>query len=315
MADIDSRHLRLVSELIAAGSATAAARRLGVTQSAISHQLRELEGRLGCPVCSRVGKRLVLTAAGTRLMQASEVVLPELQRAAADVKRMRDGQTGLLRICAQCHTGYHWLPPLLRRFRSRHPAIELEVAVQHTNDPVDALLRGALDLALVTGPVSDRRLSVTPLFTDEHVAIVAPQHAWAAQKFVTPEQLGSENLLLYSSSPADSFTVRRILKPAGVQPARVRFVQLTEAIVEMIRADLGVSVMPKWAIEPALARGDVRAVRITPTGVHRQWSAVTLRGANEVPYVREFVELMPAHKDVPRKQHRRSRTAIRPLGK
>jgi|SRR5687768_5974924 len=297
--DIDSRHLRLVSALLATGSATATARQLGVTQSAVSHQLRELETRLGCAVCARVGKRLVLTAAGTRLMQAAEAVLPELHRAAEDVRRLRDGGTGLLRICAQCHTGYHWLPPLIRSFQSRYPTIELDVAVQHTKDPIDALLRGALDLALVTDHVNDRRLEVSPLFTDEHVAIVAPGHAWAAQKFVTPQQLGTETLLLYSASPAESFTVRRILKPAGVQPARVRFVQLTEAILELVQADLGVSVMPKWAIQPALSRGDVRAVRITPAGVHRQWSAVTLRGANEPRYLQDFVKLLPTHKQGP----------------
>ena len=299
-ADLDIRHLRLVCELLATGSATATARRLGVTQSAISHQLRELESRLGCPVCTRVGKRLVLTPAGTRLLQAAQTILPELDRAAEDVSRMRDGRSGLLRICAQCHTGYHWLPPLLRSFQARHPAIELEVAVQHTNDPIDALLRGALDLALVTDHVDDKRLNVRPLLRDEHVAIVAPGHAWASQKFVTPEQLGSETLLLYSASPNESFTVRKILNPAGVQPTRVRFVQLTEAIIEMIRADLGVSVMPKWAIEPALARGDIRAIRITRTGVHRQWSAVTLRDSNEPGYLVEFLKLLPKAIGAPR---------------
>jgi LysR family transcriptional regulator for metE and metH len=243
-------------------------------------------------VCSRVGKRLVLTAAGTRLVQAAQLILPELQRAGDDVRRLRDGRTDLVRLCAQCHTGYHWLPPLLRRFHDRHPAIELEIAVQHTSDPIEALFRGSVDLALVTEPVKDRRLNVRPLFTDEHVVLVAPGHPWALQKFVTPQQLGSETLLLYSPSAAQSFTVRRILHPAGVQAARVRFVQLTEAIVEMIKADLGVSVMPKWAVQPALARGDVRAVRITPTGVHRQWSAVTLRGANESRYLHDFLKLM-----------------------
>jgi LysR family transcriptional regulator for metE and metH len=298
--DVDIRHLRLICELLTTGSATAAARRLGVTQSAVSHQLRELESRVGCPVCLRVGKRLVLTPAGTRLVQAAQSILPELDRAAEEVRRLRDGRTGLLRVCAQCHTGYHWLPPLLRSFRARHPAVELEVAVQHTDDPIEALLRGALDVALVTDHVRDKRLTVRPLLKDEHVAIVAPGHSWTSQEFVTPQQLGSETLLLYSPSPTESFTVRRILNPAGVQPARVRFVQLTEAIIELVRADLGVSVMPKWAIEPAITRGDVRAIRITPTGVHRQWSAVTLRDVNEPRYLLEFLKLLPRAIDAAR---------------
>jgi len=291
MAALEVRHLRLLSELQATGSATAAAARLGVTQSAVSHQLRELNARFNSPVCFRVGKRLMLTPAGIRLLRAAETILPELDRAAEDVLRLRDGHTGSLRVCAQCHTGYHWLPPLLRTFQTRYPGVKLEVAVQHTNHPVEALLDGSLDLALVTDDVNDRRLRIRPLLTDEHAAIVAPDHPWATQRFVTPEQLGQATLLLYSSSPADSFTVRKILEPAGVRPTHVRFVQLTEAILEMVKAGLGVSVLPTWTIRPALSRGDVRAVRITRSGVWRQWSAVTLKDAKEPAYLEDFLKL------------------------
>jgi LysR family transcriptional regulator for metE and metH len=290
--DVEIRHLRLVSELQATGSATAAAARLGVTQSAVSHQLRELESRLQAPVCFRVGKRLVLTPAGTRLLQTAQAVLPELERAAQDVVRLRDGEAGVLRVCAQCHTGYYWLPPLLRKFHARHPAVDVEIAVQYTTDPVGALLEGSLDLALVTDGVDDKRLCVRELVTDEHVAIIAPQHPWAVRQFVTEEQLGSETLLLYSPSPADSFTVRRILQPAGVRPARMRFVQLTEAILEMVKAGLGVSVMPMWAVRPALSKREVRSVRITRSGVHRQWSAVTLAGGEDPAYLVDFLNLI-----------------------
>ena len=288
---LEIRHLRLLSELQATGSATAAAARLGVTQSAVSHQLRELNTRFDSPVCFRVGKRMMLTPAGHRLLRAAEHILPELDRAAEDVLRLRDGHTGTLRLCAQCHTGYHWLPPLLRTFQTRYPGVELDVAVQHTNQPAEALLQGSLDLALMTDSPVDKRLRVRPLMTDEHAAIVAPDHPWTKQRFVTPEQLGHAALLLYSSSPADSFTVRQILHPAGVRPERVRFVQLTEAILEMVKAGLGVSVMPTWAIRPALDKGEVRALRITRSGVRRQWSAVTLDDAREPAYLEDFLKL------------------------
>ena len=296
MSGLDIRHLRLISELHATGSATRAAGRLGITQSAVSHQLRELETRLKTPVCIRTGKRLVLTPAGQRLLQAAGAVLAELQAASQDIDRLHDGRAGTLRLCAQCYTGYHWLPPLVHAFRARHPAIDVDVAVQHTDQPIDALLDGALDLALLTEPVRDKRLRLRALPFDEHAAIVSPDHPWAAKRFVTPEQLGSENLLLYSRSPADSFTVNRILRPAGVRPNRVRFVQLTESILEMVKAGLGVSVLPTWTVRPALAGGEVRAVRITRAGVRRPWTAATLQGVEEPAYVTDFLDLV--HKTI-----------------
>src|SRR5918993_1450935 len=134
MTGVDLRHLRLVAELHATGSATLAADRLGITQSAVSHQLRELETRLETPVCVRTGKRLVLTPAGQRLFQGARAVLSGLDGAAEDIARLQNGRRGLLRVCAQCHTGYHWLPPLLSEFRELHPAVDVDVA-EHPTEP------------------------------------------------------------------------------------------------------------------------------------------------------------------------------------
>ena len=289
---IEIRHLRLIAALHETGGATAAAARLAVSQSAVSHQLREIETRLGAPVCVRVGKRLVLTAAGTRLLATARAVLSELEQATRDVQRLHEGHTGVLRIAAQCHTGYRWLPPIVRAFTAQHPGIELEVAVQHTSQLVDALLEGAVDVALLTDAVRDKRLRVRKLASDEHAAIVGRDHPWAGRKFITPEELATASLLLYSSSPAESFTVRQILKPAGLRPARVRFVQLTEAILEMVKAGLGVTVMPKWSVRGALEDGELRAVRITRGGMHRDWTAATLEGSGEPSYLTDFLELV-----------------------
>lgn len=289
---LDIRHLRLITTLHEAGTATAAAARLGVTQSAVSHQLREIEARLNAPVCVRAGRRLILTPAGVRLLETARVVMAELARTAQDVRRLADGHAGTLRVSAECHTGYHWLPPVLRTFRTRYPAVDVEIEVQHTARPVEALLQGSLDLALVTEPVRDKRLRVRRLADDEHVAIVSRSHPWTKQAFITPAELAGEDLLLYSASPAESFTVRRILAPAGVRPARIRFVQLTEAIVEMVKGGLGVSVLPAWAVRAALKRGDIRAVRITRAGIQREWSAVTLRDGIEPVYVADFIGLV-----------------------
>jgi LysR family transcriptional regulator, regulator for metE and metH len=180
----------------------------------------------------------------------------------------------------------------VRAFTARHPGVEIEVAVQHTGHLVDALLEGAVDVALLTDTVRDKRVRLRTLTSDEHVAIVAKDHPWATRTFITPEELATASLLLYSPSPAESFTVRQILKPAGLRPARVRFVQLTEAILEMVKAGLGVTVMPKWSVRSALEDGELRAVRITRGGMHRDWAAATLEGSGEPPYLTDFLELV-----------------------
>ena len=143
---------------------------------------------------------------------------------------------------------------------------------------MEALLEGKLDVAIVTQSVRHDQVRVRPLFEDEHAAIVAPDHPFAKRAFVRPagscRGAAAPLLELAGRQLHDS----AILRPAGVVPQRVSFVMLTEAILEMVKARLGISVMQTWAIEPALRAGDVRAIPITAAGIRRQWSAATLEG-------------------------------------
>jgi LysR family transcriptional regulator for metE and metH len=237
---------------------------------------------------------MVVTAAGARVLETARRVLDDIKAAEEDVRRQGAGEASVIRVCAQCNTGYHWLPPLIDAFRRKHPAVDVSIAVECTMRPLQALLEGLLDVAIVTDAIRSRHVRTRPLFEDEHAAIVAPDHRFAAQDFVSAKELADERLLLYSSSPDDSFTIQKILKPAGVVARRVSFIMLTEAILEMVKARLGVSVMQTWAIEPALSAGDVVAVPITASGIRRQWSAATLKAAGRVPYVDAFIDLLAA---------------------
>ena len=290
--NFELRDLQMVAAIAASGSVTRAAGDLHRTQSAISHQLRAIEERLGTALFLRVGKRMVMTAAGERVLAAARRVLEDIATTEEDVRRLATRQTGVLRVCAQCNTGYHWLPPLVDVFRRRFPAIDVSLAVECTLRPLDALLEGRLDVAIVTQSVDHDQIRVRPLFEDEHAAIVPPDHPFSKRPFVRPEDFASERLLLYSSSPDDSFTIQRILRPAGVTPERVSFVMLTEAILEMVKAGLGISVMQTWAVEPSLRAGEIRAIPITAGGIRRQWSAATLQAAGRVPHVEAFIDLL-----------------------
>jgi LysR family transcriptional regulator for metE and metH len=282
----------MVAAIAESGGVTRAAAELHLTQSAISHQLRGIEDRLGTPLFSRVGKRMVATPAGQRVLLTARRVLEDVGHAEEDVRRIASGAAGSLRVCAQCNTGYHWLPRLLDAYRRRHPLVDVSLAVECTTQPLEALLDGRLDLAILTGTPCSPHVRIRPLFEDEHALIVAPEHRLARRSYVRPEELADERVLLYSSSPDDSFTVREILRPAGVPLDRVSFVMLTEAILEMVKARIGVSVMQTWAVEPALRAGEIRAIRITPAGIRRAWSAATLVSAGSLPHVEDFIELL-----------------------
>jgi len=289
---LEVRHFSLVNEIASTGSVTRAAERLHLTQSALSHQLRDIESRLGIQLFLRLGKKMVLTPPGERVLGAAKRVLDEIGRTEEDLKLMTQNGKGVLRLCTQCNTGYHWLPPLLQSFHRKFPGVDVQIMVNATDRPIEALLEGQIDLAVVTSEVDDKRLAAVPLFQDELVAVVAPTHPFARRAHIEPEDFAEEHLIIYKADRHDSYTFNRILAPAGVEPARVSQVPLTEAILELVKAGLGVSVIARWAIEPAIKSGAVKAVRIGKRGVYRDWTAVTLRGRVEPKWQKEFVSLL-----------------------
>jgi LysR family transcriptional regulator, regulator for metE and metH len=289
---LEVRHFSLVHEIAATGSVTRAADRLHLTQSALSHQLRDIESRLGLQLFLRLGKKMVLTPAGERVLGTARRVLDEIGRTEEDLKLMSQNGKGVLRLCTQCNTGYHWLPPLLQQFHRKFPGVDVQIMVNATDRPLEALLEGQIDLAVVTSEIDDKRLVSEPLFDDELVAVVAPTHPFARRAHIQAEDFAEEHLIIYSADPQDSYTFMRILRPANVEPARVSQMPLTEAILELVKAGLGVSVMARWAIEPAIKSGAVKAIRIGKRGVFRSWSAVTLRDRVEPKWQREFVNLL-----------------------
>jgi LysR family transcriptional regulator for metE and metH len=289
--NLEVRHLRLVTAIAEEGGVTRAARRLFLTQSAVSHQLATLEDRLGARLFLRLGRRMSLTPAGQRLVQSAGKLLEDLQRAEEEVARLGSDRAGVLRLATECYTCYHWVPPLLREFARKWPAVELRIIADATRRPLEALQEGRLDLAVVSTPVRDRRFTSTPLFADELVAVMAPGHPLAGRAWLRPSDFAAENLILYTT-PEESTAFQKLLVPAGVAPRQVSEIQLTEAIVEMVKAGLGISILARWSVAPQLAARSLRAVRLGRAGLRRRWAAARLRSSPSAAWLDDFVRLL-----------------------
>jgi LysR family transcriptional regulator for metE and metH len=296
---LDSRHLRLVAEVARTQSVTRAADRLNVTQSAVSHQLRDLEDKLGTALFVRSGRRMVPTPAGRLIASAADDVLAAIGRVEAQVEQVARHAAGELRVCTHCYTGYSWLPSLVAELGRRYPGFTLQIAPEYTVDPIAALLDAELDLAIMNEESADHRLRHRELFDDEHVVVVPASHRWAARPFVTPEEIAGEPLYLYSRSIEHSFLMRHVFRPLGLTPGRVTYLQLSEGILAMVRAGMGVTVLPRWSLTSALSAGDIRAVRISAGGVFRKWYAVTLADVVPTPFMEAFVGLLSSAAPAP----------------
>lgn len=289
--DLEVRHLKLVATVAEEGSVTRAANRLHLTQSALSHQLRDVEEKLGVALFQRTARRMLLTPSGERLLESARRVLEELEKAEKALRHDGNSREGLLRITTECYTCYHWLPSLLNAFQQKSPRVDVRIVAEATRRPVEALLEGELDLAIISDPVKNRKVALEPLFQDELFLVTAPDHWLSRRAYVNAEDLADEHLILYCDDKRDLTIYQQVLIPAGVSPRQLSSVQLTEAILEMVKAGMGVSAIAGWAIAPYVKSKQVRAVRLTRNGVRRHWQAATLRSAQRPRYIDDFIKL------------------------
>lgn len=286
---IEIRHLRTLVALEETGSLTAAASRLHVTQSALSHQVKELEDRLGVSLINRSARPLRLTQAGMRLLNLAGRVLPEVEDALAGVRDLTRGTAGRLYIASECHSCLDWLLPRLHIYRDRFPGVELDVVLSASLDPLPRLSEGAVDVVLSPDRREVAGLSWKALFDYEMKLVVATSHRLATRSFVTPEDLRGETLLVYpvERSRLDVFT--RFLWPAGREPERVRSVEGTTLLLELAALEQGVAVLPDWAVNSAVEIGRVASLKLGSTGLPGRLHACVREAEVGLPHVEAFV--------------------------
>ena len=288
---LEVRHLKLLTAVAEEGSVTAAGKRLHLTQSALSHQLKDAEEMLGTALFLRLGKKMVPTAAGETLLACAYRVLQELASTEARIDGLDGEARGSVRLSTECYTCYHWLPPVLQKFHKRFPKVNVNIDAQVTNSAAEALLQGKLDVAVLSDPPKNRSLRLTPMFEDEVFIIMSPDHRLAAAAQIQPRDLAGETILVYPPKE-ESTLLNAVMKPAGVEPGRLLELPLTEVIIEMAAAGNGIGFLAGWAVALHVQTKRIVARPLSNRGFRRQWYAATLRNQPAPPFLAEFVELL-----------------------
>ena len=241
---IEFKHLRTLRALQQGGSLAAAAERLHLSASALSHQLAELEQRVGSPLYLRKSRPLSFTREGQWLLELANEFLPKVEA----LERRLAGQEqseGPLRLAIECHSCIHWLSPALKGL-PEGLSREIEFVTGLGFAPQEALLQGELDLVLTSEVQPSDAIHYQPLFDYEMRLVLAPDHPLTLVDEITPERLAPETLLSYPVESSRLDVVRQFLQPAGLQAARIRQGDNTLMLVQMAAAGWGVTVLPSW---------------------------------------------------------------------
>ena len=286
---IELRHLKTLVALRDTGSLVEAAESLFLTQSALSHQLKDLEDRLECSLFVRKTKPPRFTSAGRRLLNLADEVLPMVRNAERDIARLAGGETGRLHICIECHSCFQWLIPCLDRYRGDWPEVELDLSGGFSFAPLPALVRGDLDLVITSDPVDLPGIRYVPLFTYEAMLGLSKDHRLATRDMILPDDLEQEMLITYpvERDRLDVFT--RFLDPLDIEPASVRTAELTPMIIQLVASGRGVTCLPNWALTEYLEQQTIIAKKLGDSGLWCTLYAAIREDQSGMAFMRDFL--------------------------
>ncbi len=264
---VELRHLKTLSALRDAGSLVEAAERVHLTQSALSHQIKDLEDRLNCSLFIRKTKPICFTSAGQRLLTLADEILPMIRNTERDIARLAGGEAGRLNLCIECHSCFDWLMPTIDHFRQHWPEVELDLSSGFSFQPLPALARGDLDLVITSDPEPRNGITYIPLFTYESRLAISKQHRLMARRFIHPEDLAQETLITYPVEHQRLDIFNHFLDDADVEPNTIRTAELTVMMLQLVASGRGVAALPNWALHEYIQREYIASKPLGEKGV------------------------------------------------
>lgn len=284
---LELRHLKTLLALKESGSVSLAAKRVHLTQSALSHQIKLLEEQYELTLFERKTQPLRFTPAGERLVKLAYEILPKVAEAELDLARVKQGEVGELRIAVECHTCFDWLMPAMDSFRQNWALVELDIVSGFHTDTVGLLLSHRADWAVVSEAEETDGIIYRPLFSYEMVGICAKDHPLAGKEVWGAEDFKDETWITYPVPDDMLDLLRKVLRPAGIMPTR-RTSELTIAIIQLVASKRGIATLPYWAVKPYLERGYVVARKITQNGLYSNLYGAYRENDQHFTYLNDF---------------------------
>jgi len=273
----DIRQLRAFATLARTGSFTQTARELHISQSAISHAMKALERDAGCRLLDKLGKRVTLTQAGEQLLHYAEKILQDLASARNSLEELGKWGKGRVRIGASDTACQHILPGVLREFKEGYPQCAIVIEPGDTPELIELLMEKRVDVAVGLEPDREPRIEFQPLFTDELMFLVGADHPWHTKGHVVREEIPKQQYILYSKQ---SFTFQHIedfFREEEMVLNTVVELGNMEAIKELVKLGLGVSIAAPWIAREELESGELVSLPLGKRKLKRNWGFMALK--------------------------------------
>jgi DNA-binding transcriptional LysR family regulator len=288
---VNFTHLLAFFEVARAGSVSAGAERLRVSQPAVTREIRELEERLGLILFDRLPRGIALTEAGTLLFGYAERIFALSDTAQAELKELAGLSAGQLSIGASATVGAYLVPDMIARFNVSHPKVGIDLAVTNTEHVEQSLRDHTVSLGFVEGPYDDSILHTHPIGADEIVAVAAAAHPRAGQR-LRARDLAERVVILREPGSGTRAVVEEAYARIGLHIEPLMSISDTVAIKRMLLAQHAIAYVSSLSIRDEVRRGELSILDVRDLRIERPLNMVWLKGRTLSPSTQAFVDLV-----------------------
>ena len=286
---IERSHLSILREIERNGTLTAAADRLHLTQSALTHAIKKLEQRTTVKLWNKEGRTLRLTQAGSYLLSVANRLVPQLEYADQVIERFARGEKGVIRIGMECHPCYQWLLKVVTPYIERYPEVDIDVKQQFQFGGMEALINYDIDVLVTPDPIHQSGVTFKPVLDYQQVLVVSKQHALAKKTQVEPKDLAGEVLYSYPVDIDRLDIYSQFLNPANCRPKKHKNIEATDIMLQLVAAGRGVAALPHWLVNEYADKMAIQAVRLGKAGVSKSIYLGLRDDDQGIEYIKAFV--------------------------
>ncbi len=286
---MEVKYFRLIKTITEEGNIANSSEKLFLTQSALSHQLKEIEERLSFKVFHRARNKWKLTEEGEALYTLANEVLTTIEQGFSNIKQIRAGSKGTINVSTECYSFYQGLSGFTQKMAVLYPEIDVNLILEATHQPITKILSNDIDIALVTSkPQNDSLLSIE-IFEDEIFAVMHKENTLNELEYIDASGFSDAHLIIHSF-PLETVSVyEHFLKPNKITPIKISAIPLTEVSLEMVNANMGIICLPKWALKSFKISDDLVFKKIGKHGLKRNHYLVVRKNDCNKKYINDFI--------------------------
>jgi len=285
-------NFKIFSDLVESQSFSRAAKLNGVTQSAVSQQLRAMERHFNVLIVDRSQKQFRLTREGNKLYDSAKEILHRYDKLTSELQEMKKVISGTIHISTIYSIGLHELPPYITTFLKEYPSVNVRVEYRRSNLVYEDVLQNAVDIGLVAFPVKARQLEIIDFLEDNLVLICNPTHKFAHKKAIEVKDLKGEKFIGFDPDIPTRKATDQIFREAKIDIEPVMEFDNIETVKRAVEIDAGVAIVPYATVAQELKQGLLVSIELKGKKFTRPLAIIHRKGRVLTPAMKKFISCL-----------------------